>query len=54
MLFTETTNSLLKPPFRRVGGKVRTSYIDRLKARITDFLFAITELLSLALTVETL
>ena len=37
-----------------VRGNVRTSSIARWKARIVDFLFAIIELFSLALTVDAL
>jgi len=46
-------NSLFEPPFGRLRGNVRTSSIARWKP-VYDFLFVITELFSLALTVETL
>jgi len=42
-----------KPPFGGVRGNVRTSSIARWRA-VVNFLFAIVQLFSLALTVETL
>jgi len=45
------TNSLFEPPFRGVRGNVCTSSIARLKARV-DFIFAVIEHISLALTVS--
>ena len=48
-------SSLFEPPFGRLRGNVRTSSIARWKAHVAyDFLFVITELFSLALTVKTL
>jgi len=49
------TNLLFEPPFGGLRGNVRTSSIARLVGkRVADFLFAIIELFSLALMVETL
>jgi len=47
------TNSLFEPPFAGVRGNVRTSSIAHWKVRV-DFIFAVIEHCSLALTVETL